>query len=588
MIRLVLWIFDRFSWLVRLAGADHAQFRVILQAKLTLDNRRQSVAFRTRSGSTSHTQAITLAFYAFMGVFVAILPARTESLLTGLTFLHTLSMFLVGMSLVADFTGVLIDTADVSILGPRPVSGRTMLAVRLAHVGTYLGSLALAFSAATLIGGAFYCHPLFPLLHLASLICSLLFVVFLVNVFYLAALRFTDAERFKDLIVYVQIVMMVLLVGGYQILPRLMDVQRLIELNISGGWWTYLYPPCWFAAPAELVFGKASTGTWCLTGQAVLIPAVGLLIVVRYLAPSFARRLIGMHSDDGGSPVAAADSPLTRTSWVKGSEVGRCEGGAARRAVSHGRLRGRPLRQRLADLLIGRGAARVGFDLVRSMAGNDRQFKLRVYPQFAFVFLWPVVMLIASEHPRELLANLGESKQYLFLLYLASFSLSAAIMLIQYSSQFEAAWIYYVLPLKRPGALMVGAMAALAVRFALPLFALFAVLLVPLVGAKVLADVLLALCLNGVVCLALALIAARHLPFSENVTAVQASGRFGRAFPLLLLPAGVGFAHYGLTRVPYGVWSGIVPAAGLCALLAWAYARLGWTRFGMGRSPAKG
>ncbi|HUU82435.1 MAG TPA: hypothetical protein VM243_02920 [Phycisphaerae bacterium] len=559
MVRAVLWMFDRVAFVLRLAGADYPQFRAILQAKLMLDNRRQMVAFRTRGPSPRNTFAISLGFYAFMGLFVAMVLVGPATPLTALTIVHSLSIVLVGMSLIADFTGVLIDTTDTSILGPRPVSGRTMLMARLAHIGTYLGLLAVAFSAVTLIVGAVVCGALFPPVCLGTLICSLLLVVFLVNVFYLVALHFTDGERFKDLIAYFQIVMMVALIGGYQFLPRLIDVQDLGELELAGRWWTYLYPPCWFAAPIELIYGQAggAGGTvanpslWILTLEAVLIPVAGLVVVVRYLAPGFGRSLMSMGTDVAGPA-----------------------GGASGRKTGLGEL--------LGGWLVRSREQRVGFDLVWNMASRDRQFKLRVYPQFAFLFLWPIIMLVTSEKgPAAVIANLGASKSYLFLLYLAAFSLPAAFMMIQYSSQFEAAWIYYALPLERPGALMVGALKAMACRFALPLFGLFAILLVPVVGPAVLVDVALALCFNGVVVVAVAWITIRNLPFSENVTALQSGGRFGRALPLLLLPGLAGGAHYGLTFIPYAVPLSIVPAAVLYWLLIRAYGRLDWSRFGM-------
>lgn len=558
MVTAVVWIFDRLAFVVRLAGADYAQFRAILRAKLMLDNRRQTTAFRTRSSTPRHVFAISLGFYAFMGLFVAMFLVQRPAPLTALTVVHTISMFVVGMSLIADFTGVLIDTTDTGILSPRPVSGRTMLLARLAHICVYLGLLALAFSAVTLIVGPVLYGAFFPLVYVGTLVCSVVLVVFFVNIFYLVALRFTDGERFKDLIVYFQIVMMVVLIGGYQILPRMMNVQVLGQLELAGRWWTYLFPPCWFAAPVELVFGQDGGPIWSagsvpiliLAAESVLVPLVGLVIVVRYLAPGFGRSLIGMGTDTAGS---AAVAPRRTTG----------------------------LRELLGRWLARSREQRVGFDLVWSMASRDRQFKLRVWPQFAFLFLWPIVILVTSEKgAAQVIANLGASKSYLFLLYLAAFSLPAALMMVQYSSQFEAAWIYYALPLERPGSLMVGVLKAMACRFALPLFVLFAVILVPLVGPEVLPDVGLALCLNGVVSVAVALVIVRDLPFSESTSALQSGGRFGRTLPLLLLPALAGFGHYGLTFLPYAVPLAIVPAAILYLLLVRAYERLDWSRFG--------
>jgi len=551
MINAILWLFDRLAFLIRLAGADYDQFRTILQAKLTLDNRRQAIGFRSRRGAPKNTLIGTLVFYALMGVFPALVLLVAPSPMTALTVMFALVMVLIGMSLIADFTGVLIDTTDLAVLGPRPVSGRTILAARLAHICIYLGSLALALSAVTLVTGTIAYHPAFPAVFLATLALAVTLVVFAVNLFYLAALRFVDVERFKDIIVYFQVAMFVLVVGSYQVLPRLIDLRSIQEADISGRWWTYLVPPCWFAAPAELLVGGSSVWLWMLTVEAVVIPLAGLFVVVRYLAPQFGRSLVGMGGDAAGGPAGP-------------------------------RGRAQPLRDLLGGWLARSTEQRAGFDLVWTMAGRDRQFKVRVYPQLAFLFLWPVIILMSgNEGPAEVIAGLGDSRKYLFLLYLAAFSLPAALLQVQYTNEFEAAWVYYALPLRRPGELMVGAFKAMACRFAVPVFLVFALLLGGLIGARVVPDILLAFALNGVVSVAVAFVMIRSLPFSEKPSALQSGGRLGRTLPLLGLPVVAGGLHYALTFVPHGVLAAILPAAALYAVLVRLYARVGWPRFGL-------
>jgi hypothetical protein len=149
------------------------------------------------------------------------------------------------------------------------------------------------------------------------------------------------------------------------------------------------------------------------------------------------------------------------------------------------------------------------------------------------------------------------------------------------STQFEAAWIYYALPLKRPGELMLGAIKALACRLALPVFGVLAAILLALGGLQLLPDVALALCLNGLVASLCALVVARDLPFSCAATAAQTGGKVALAFVLLLPPALAGLLHYGLTSVPGAVTLAILPVACLCAVMFRSYARLGWPRSGL-------
>ena len=549
MVRVILWLFDRIAFLIRLSGADYGQFRAILQAKLLLDNRRQTSAVRTRSRLPQNMFVRTLAFYGFMGIFPAMTLLVASSPLTALTLVHAFIMVMVGMSLVADFTSVLIDTTDLTVLGPRPVSGRTLLAARLAHICTYLGLLALAVSAGTLIMGSIAYRGLFPLVYLGTLICSVTLVVFGVNLFLLVTLRFMNIERFKDLIVYFQVGMFVVMFGGYQILPRLIDMKRLRVVDITGRWWTYLFPPSWFGGPVELLASGGSVPVWLLTAEAVIVPLVGLFLVVRFLAPRFSRSLLEMDSDvaDGGS---AAQPKGTR------------------------------LRDALARRVARTPGQRMGFDLVWAMSSRDRQLKTRIYPQLTFPLVWPVVMLFVSdEGPAQVIANLGQSRSYLFLLYLVAMSLLGMLFQIQHSSQFEAAWVYYALPVRRPGEVMVGALQAMIWRFGVPIFALFAVVLGILVGPSVLPGVVLALIANGIVWVLGAFLMLRNLPFSQEITPMESGGRFGFMFLLMLFPCATGGLHYLLTFIPYAVPLAIVPAALLYMVLIRAYGRRDWDRF---------
>jgi ABC-2 type transport system permease protein len=548
---LICRVFDLLAPLIRWAGADYGQFRAILQAKLELDNRRHAVAFRTNRAKPRNTFLLSLAMYAFMGLFMIAVVVMGSSPFTSLTVIHSFVMLMVGMSLISDFTGVLTDTTDLSVLGHRPVSGRTILVVRLAHITTYLGLLSLALSLGTLAAGTFVFHPAFVPVCVVTLICSVGLVVFTVNLFYLAALRFTDVERFKDLIVYFQVVMTVMVVGGYQLLPRLMGFKTVAGVDLAGRWWNALYPPCWFAAPAELLAGRATAQMWLLSLLCVLIPAVGLLVVARYLAPGFGQALQKMGSDVAS---AARDTRPKR-------------GG---------------LRVLIGPWVARSPEQRFGFDLVWSMIARDRGFKQRVYPQIAFVFLWPAVMLLANPSGiGAVLGNLDRPSHYLPPLYFAAFFLPATLFGLGSSTQFEAAWIYYALPLKRPGELMLGAIKALACRLALPVFGVLAAILLALGGLQLLPDVALAMCMNGVVASLCALAVARELPFSCAATTMQSGGKVGLAFALMIPPALAGLLHYGLTFMPGAVTLAILPVACLCAVIFRAYARLGWPRSGL-------
>ena len=132
MIRLLLLVTDSLSWLIRLLGGDYAQFRTILETKLTLDSRRPMWGLAGRRDREKGGAFVgAMIFYALIGIVLGSILWRVGSPLVGLTIVHTTVLAMLTMTLIGDFTNVLLDTTDNAILQPRPVSGRTLFLARM-------------------------------------------------------------------------------------------------------------------------------------------------------------------------------------------------------------------------------------------------------------------------------------------------------------------------------------------------------------------------------------------------------------------------------------------------------------------------
>ena len=540
MIALILRLFDCFSWLLRGLGVDYPQFRAILQTKLMLDVRRPRGAFAQRSNKNRNMFALTLVSLAFMGVFISPLVAKVQSPLVSLTFIHAVIMVMLAMSLLGDYSTVLLDTTDNHVLLPRPVSRRTVLFARLAHIFTYLLLITASLGAATFVvgtivrGGAFL--PAFAL----SLTLSVGLIVGVVSLAYLVGMRLIPEERLRDLLTYAQIVMLVVVVAGYQLVPRLVGSAVKAKLDLAAQNWIYFCPPTWMAGLVDLALGNRGAAQVVLSIEALLAPVL-LLLIVAVLAPTF--QPAALEGDRTGSAKRAAAGAI-RQRWP---------------AV-------------LARLVARNPAERGAFDLVWRLAGRDRLYKLRVYPGLAFAFVFALIwMLTGPERGQTVtLGGLPQTDRHLILLYCASLAAPAALLHLRFSSQFEAAWIYSALPLYRPGEVLLGAFKAVMVRLMLPTFAVLAAIALVVWGWRVLPDVLLASVVLVLICLIEALLVGRHLPFSESAGAMESSGRTLRSMLLMPIVGGFGLAHYAIRPYPFVVL-GAIP---IVLLLAFACARL--------------
>lgn len=549
MVKLILWMFDVVAWLIRSLGADYSQFRAILENKLILDTRRRMMmTVHKRKKKPGNAFAGTLVFYGFMGVFIGMSALMAGSPLVGMTIVHAFVMTMLGMSLVADFSSVLLDTTDNAIMQPRPVAGRTILIARMAHIVVYLGSLSLSLSLVTLVTGACRWGVVFVPVYVLTLACAISLVVCAVNLFYLVAIRLTNGERLRDIILYFQMLMSILVVGGYQLLPRLIDLKLVRDLRIDDRWWIYVFPPTWMAAPIDLLAGNVGFPQLILSAMGVVVPILGLAAVVRVLGPRFNRALEVMDA------VSASTTAASKT------------------------RRGRSSVQSLARLLCGTRVGRSVFEVVWLLCSRDRQFKLRTYPSLVIMFMLPAIWLLSGGQSfREAFTGLSATKKHLLLLYMACASLPTALIQLRYSDNWQAAWVYAAMPIRLPGEVFVAAMKALIVRFVLPAFAIVATVTLTLWGPAALADVALSACITLLMCVVQGLFFSRRFPFSEAFGTTEAHGGMARSFLLMLvLPASLGGLHYLLTFYPLCVPLMIPVVLLTAAMLLRAYAHTPW------------
>lgn len=556
MVRFLLVLFDAVERPIGLLGVDYAQFRAILEAKLTMDTRRP-MAGCSGHGQRSPRNALagSLLIYAFFGLFVGMVPFFAKSPLVAMTVIHAFIMTMIGMSLIADFSSVLLDTTDNGIIRPRPVTGRTMLVARIAHIVTYLGLLGVSLSACTFVVGTIKYGIGFPFVFGATLVGSITLVVFVTHLFYLIAMRLMDAERFRDIILYFQIGMTVVMVGGYQIMPRLMDMKQLKTLTIDQARWIYLFPPAWMAAPIDLFTGHWGMPQLVLSILAVCVPMVSLLLVVLVLAPGFGRALAALEA-----------SPTGRT-----------------QVAAHGATRP-SLACRLSHFACRKPTERAAFELAWQLGSRDRQFKLRTYPMFAFFFVWVFAMVLLDDKGVwATLAALPETNYHLLFLYFASMLIPTMIAVQKFSDHHEAAWAYRAFPVALPGEVLMGALKAILVRFMVPAYALISIAVVAVWGLSAVDDVVLALCGTLLTCALNALVLGRVFPFSQPYVASEGTGRVGKSFLMMFIPAVVGLSHYGLLRVAPILVPMAIPVVLFVALLALrTYARTPWSAVSTG------
>ncbi len=546
----ILNIMDLFKGLFRLLKVDYEKFRIILWTKLTDDNRQEkSIVQRKGKKQMSNSLAVVALVYAFMGIFAGLMLLGIQDLFVSMVLVFAIIMVMTAVALISDFTSVLLDTTDNAILLPRPVDSRTLVVARLAHIVIYILLITLSLSAVSIVIGTAKFGPVFTLVFFLSLILSVLFVVFVANVFYLLLMKVSSGEHFRDIILYFQIFMAAFAMGSYQLLPRLIEFDALKTFTFPIKWWTYVVPPAWMAAPIDAaVTGDLSNPKLVLSLLGLLIPVVSVVVVIRFLAPGFNRSIARME---------IVDSSRDKDRGKKGEKWN--------------------LASFFSRLLTFNPAERAAFQLSWRLSSRDRKFKLKTYPTFGYMLIIAFVLTVVRDGEiLQTIQSLPSTQKYIIFLYLGCILIPIVVLQQRFSDQYEAAWIYHVLPFSRPGDIQKGSLKAMVFKYSVPVFVPLVILVLLVWGPGVLDDVVFAFMNMLISSLVLAFIGKGDLPFSRRYGGASERQRGLSGFLMFLVPSGLGLIHFGMTFVPYAIPVGILMSAGIVYVGMKAYGNLRW------------
>ncbi len=541
MIKFLIKFVSLFKRLFISAGVDFEQLIAILTVKLTMDNRRNNASFmrgkRNEAKESNNKFLMTLFVYSFLGLFIGMYVTAIDLPIVSMSIFHGFIMVMLAMTLITDYSSILLDTADNMILLPRPVDSRTLFTARLTHITLYIGQILLATAIVPTLIIAFK-NGLIPVLAFwLTAIMSALFALFLTSILYLIIMRWASTEKLKDIINYLQIVMAVFIFAFYQLMPRLFEIKDIENVTFEPSWWNPLVPPMWMGGTMDAVItGNFDAMHLLLITLCFAVPILGLMAMNRYFSTFFSEKLSGLSTEF--NPTETKTDPSV-SKPVEGD-----------------------FSTKLAPLVTSSSVESGVFQLVWKQLSRDRKIRLRLYPQFAYYFVMIIVILFSvfrrSGGFESVMEELPTTRWYLLFIYLGSTTLSASLALVPYSDDFRAAWVYYALPVAKPGDALLGSLKAQVFKFYLPFYTVLSLILLAIWGISVVDDIIFGLFNVFIIVLVHALVNNPLLPFSEESNTQAQSGSFVRSLINFVIFIFVGGLHYLATRIPYMTW-GLMP-----------------------------
>lgn len=459
----ILKLVDKFKFIYEKFGINYASMRTILKLKLLMDNRRVPTIYNNRENKEKkNTFKKSLLLYGLIGLFLMIFIFIKAPMIVKMSINIGAIMFLIMSTMIADFSSVLLDIRDKNILNTKPLDPKTINAAKTTHILIYIMSIVGAIAGPTLIAGLIRYKFKFFIIFFFQMILLSLFTIFFTAILYYFILKIFDGEKLKDIINYFQIVLSIVLLLGYQIIPRVFDFTG-TNVNFQIKWWSYLVPSVWFGAPYSLIIEHNSGRQYVvLSIMCVAIPIIIFGIYYKFIVPYFEENLQKL------------DSSTSKKGSIEETRGAR--------------------RKKYTSIFCRDKIENTFFRFSINIISTERKLKLKLYPGLAFAAIFPFIILISSFSKYKSVSqafNEFSNGNYYFGIYLSVFMLAANVELLSQSEKYKGSWIYTVLPIDNPGKIKKGALKGLIVRYIFPVFLSVCIIFLIICGLRILPDIII-------------------------------------------------------------------------------------------------
>ena len=514
-----------FAWL----DVDRVQWRALLGASLKADFSAMRLPNQPSGRRMARAIGFSLLVYGIAGISPAFIAWIANDQLFAGAMMTTFVAFMVLSTLLLGDGTTVISPTDHHVLGFRPITSRTYLAVRVSAILVRTGVIATAVALAP-VGVFLFKGGLHPARAIAALVAAYavgLAVTLAVVAMYGWMLRIAGPTRLKRWATYTQFAAQSVAWGGFFITTQGLGRQTMAGTSFSESAWWLLYPGTWFGSYVALGAGEFTAP--------VMTSALLSLAMVAALA-----RLIG-----------------GKLSLGYAEDLARVASGASRPApaASEGRWLG----------LLNSETRAVAL-LVRSHLRHDVKFRMGLISLLPITIMY---MYLGGMPPDPFVPRAGDGNGDgdAMVIMAALLFLPPTLRRVLVTSQaFRAAWVFHVTPADH-AKLVLSSRNIITLFFLLPYLALLATILIYAFG-----DVTHALIHTAFIgmlaylILQVIIMLNPQLPFSLPIDK-EAQG--GRMFGIMIVATLAGLVFYlVLTKIIYQ--SGVAMLGFAVALLALA------------------
>ena len=482
-------ILDLFRPLFEAFGVEYEKMRLIVSMKLTLDKRKNN----SSENKNSLMQSVIL--YLVIGLVASRIIVMPIDIMTKMTVLFALIFVMLLTCFITDFSSVILDTYDRHIIGITDVKDITLNMAKIVHIIIYISIISLSISAFSILMILMAYNIGFCLLFILCMILMDFLLIMMTSVIYYLLIKIFKGEKLKDVLNLFQIFMiLVFSIIYYFITSSLSDIQ--INYTFSINAYDLFIPFMWFASLFCVIFyGKIQTLYIIMAILGIIVPILSILIYIK-LTPAFERNL----------------DKLEQVSYNEKDSKSK-----------------KSFASKLANKICKNNEEKSFFEFIYTNLSRDREFKTRVYPTLASGIIMPLVLLFVtydrSISIMEYLKSLSTTNNFLNI-YLAVILLQNCILLLKYSKEYEASFIYDVLPISKKKNIYSAEFKVIIIKLFVPIFIIIGIPYLILFKSKFIVHLLIAFVSTIFISMGTFRVNDKSLPFSEDYAVTANTSNF--------------------------------------------------------------
>ena len=482
-------ILDLFRPIFEAFGVEYEKMRLIVSMKLTLDKRKNN----SSENKNSLMQSVIL--YLVIGLVASRIIVMPIDIMTKMTVLFALIFVMLLTCFITDFSSVILDTYDRHIIGITDVKDITLNMAKIVHIIIYISIISLSISAFSIIMILMAYNIGFCLLFILCMILMDFLLIMMTSVIYYLLIKIFKGEKLKDVLNLFQIFMIfVFSIMYYFITSSLSDIQ--INYTFSINAYDLFIPFMWFASLFCVIFyGKIQTLYIIMAILGIIVPILSILIYIK-LTPAFERNL----------------DKLEQVSYNEKDSKSK-----------------KSFASKLANKICKNNEEKSFFEFIYTNLSRDREFKTRVYPTLASGIIMPLVLFFVtydrSISIMEYLKSLSTTNNFLNI-YLAVILLQNCILLLKYSKEYEASFIYDVLPISKKKNIYSAEFKVIIIKLFVPIFIIIGIPYLILFKAKFIVHLLIAFVSTIFISMGTFRVNDKSLPFSEDYAVTANTSNF--------------------------------------------------------------